>query len=416
MRVEVINTGTEILLGAVLNTHQRFLAERLAAIGLKIQRQCTVPDGPPIFEELLAAFRRADVILVTGGLGPTTDDVTREAVADLLGVEMVEDPDSLAAIVARFARRSITLPDRAGRQAMRPEVATVLKNPHGTAPGLYIPPTPAARLDGALSPHIFLLPGPPRELHPMVDGELIPILKTLAPQSAEITHTLRIIGVGESAVEKAVGAALIELGIDPGYCARPYEVDVRLVGDQAKVEAGTLLVRAAFAAEIVSEDGSSLEETVIRLFLKDSLTLATAESCTGGQITSRLTDVPGSSGAVMAGYITYSNEAKMRDLEVAESLLAEHGAVSEPVAAAMATGARKRAGTDSALSITGIAGPGGGSPMKPVGTVFMAVDHQGAVTVVKHFFPTDRANFKSLATHAALDLLRRVLLGLPTGA
>ena len=404
MHVEVINTGTELLLGHVLNTHLRFLAEALFPLGLRIGRQVTVPDGLVIREALVEAAARAEILLVTGGLGPTTDDITRDVVADWLGLRLVHDEEIMRAITERFARRGLALSARIGLQALRPPEATVLPNEHGTAPGLYLPPT-------ARSPHLFLLPGPPRELHPMFTASVLPILQKVLPPRPELAMlNYRTAGLGESAVEELVGAPLLALGLEVGYCARPGEVDLRLIGSAEALARAEKIVAAQLGAQLVSRDQSSLEKVIVDRLSARGETLATAESCTGGLLAHRVTNVPGASAVFLEGFVTYANEAKTRALGVDAALLRAHGAVSREVAAAMAEGARTAAGVDHALATTGIAGPGGGSDAKPVGTVFIALATKlGPTTVEQHRFPTDRETFKDLTAQTALDLLRRRL-------
>lgn len=404
MHVEVINTGTELLLGHVLNTHLRFLAEALFPLGLRIGRQVTVPDGLVIREALVEAAARAEILLVTGGLGPTTDDITRDVVADWLGLRLVHDEEIMRAITERFARRGLALSARIGLQALRPPEATVLPNEHGTAPGLYLPPT-------ARSPHLFLLPGPPRELHPMFTASVLPILQKVLPPRPELAmRNYRTAGLGESAVEELVGAPLLALGLEVGYCARPGEVDLRLIGSAEALARAEKIVAAQLGAQLVSRDQSSLEKVIVDRLSARGETLATAESCTGGLLAHRVTNVPGASAVFLEGFVTYANEAKTRALGVDAALLRAHGAVSREVAAAMAEGARTAAGVDHALATTGIAGPGGGSDAKPVGTVFIALATKlGPTTVEQHRFPTDRETFKDLTAQTALDLLRRRL-------
>jgi len=412
MQAEVINTGSELLLGLVTNTHLGYLAGELAPCGITIARQICVPDGPPIREALDAALDRADLVFTTGGLGPTTDDLTREAAAELLGLPLIPDDAILAAIRERFARRGLPMADRIARQAMVPAGAEVLPNPHGTAPGLYFPP---AVLGDRRARHLFLLPGPPRELRPMMTDHVLPKLQAVLPASAFRERRIyRLTGIGESQVEERVGQKLEERGdLEVGYCARPSEVDFRLIGSPELLAQADQAVRAALGEWIYS-DGLPLEAALVRLLHEKNLTLAVAESCTGGSLAARLTDAPGASAVFLAGYVTYANEAKENTLGVPRDLLEAHGAVSEPVAAAMAEGARRVSGATCALSTTGLAGPGGGTESKPVGTVFLGLAAEGHPTVVRRcYFPLDRATFKHMTTSAALDLLRRQVLGLP---
>ena len=424
MRLEILNTGTELLLGSVLNTHVRLFAEALFPLGLRVARQTTVPDGDPIRDALAEMLGRAEIVLVTGGLGPTTDDVTREAVVELLGLEMTPDATVLAAIEARFARRGLRMSGRNARQADRPAEATVLMNPFGTAPGLYLPPLvrkdeggrmkdEGVRASARMSPHLFLLPGPPRELRPMVADSVVPMLRKILPPQPEMTmRVLRVAGLGESLVEERVGERLLALGLELGYCARPGEVDVRLIGGEEAVARGAEIVRGEFTTHVFSEDQRALEEVIVRRLTERGETLATVESCTGGGLANRVTNVPGASAVFMQGFVTYANAAKTRAVGVDPALLAAHGAVSREVALAMAEGARAAAGVDHALATTGIAGPDGGSAEKPVGTVFIALATKfGSTIVEQHRFATDRETFKHLTIQTALDLLRRTVGG-----
>jgi nicotinamide-nucleotide amidase len=406
MRVVVINTGTELLLGDVLNTHLRFIAREIFPLGLRIEQQGTVPDGEAIRNVIAESLGAAEIIFITGGLGPTTDDITREITADLLGLKLEHDPSILRAIQERAARRGFRLTNRVARQADVPAGATVLPNEHGSAPGLYLPADEAR-------PHLFLLPGPPRELHPMFRDFVLPLLRKIVPSGlGKDRLTFRIAGMGESLVEEAVGAQLLELpGIELGYCARPGEMDLRLIGDAAVLDQAERIVREKLGSAIFSADGSDLEQAVVKLLTQRKETLAIAESCTGGYLAHRITNVPGASAIFLSGWVTYSNEAKAQTLGVDPSLIEKHGAVSKQVAQAMAEGARGRAKADFALATTGVAGPGGGSEEKPVGTVFIALaGRDRPPSVKKGFFPDDRPTFKELATQAALEMLRRRLL------
>jgi nicotinamide-nucleotide amidase len=407
VNVEVLNTGTELLLGNVINSHLAWFGQRLFPIGLRISRQTTIPDGAAIRQGLLEAFARCEVLIVTGGLGPTTDDVTREIAAELLGAPLREDAGVLAAIQVRLDRRGIPFRARMRRQAMVPEGAVVLPNENGTAPGLYVPATQTASL---ATPHMFFLPGPPRELKPMFDFYVLPILREICGGwGEEECRTFHVVGMGESTVEELVGFGLSQRGdIEVGYCARPNEVDFRLIASKPILDEVEPLVRAVLGSHIVSLQGENLEEVVVARLRELGKTVALAESCTGGFLAHRLTNVPGASAVFLAGYVTYANEAKTDSVGVPAALIAENGAVSEPVARAMAEGAAARAGSEFGIGITGIAGPGGGTVEKPVGTVFIAVAERGGDTVCgRELFPTDRETFKQLATQTALDMLRR---------
>lgn len=412
MQAEIVNTGSELLLGLVQNKHLAHLAGELAPLGIRVSRQVCVPDGPPVREAIADALARATVVIVTGGLGPTSDDVTREAAAELLGCPLREDTEILEAIRARFARRGLPMADRVAVQALVPSGARVLPNDSGTAPGLYFPPN---LLQGREAQHLFLLPGPPRELNPMVRDHVLPILRAAFPAaSGRECRIYRMTGIGESQVEARIGTKIEDRGdIEVGYCARPSEVDFRLIGPSAaldEVEPGVL----AEAGEWIYSRGESLEHAVVNRLRSIRASLAVAESCTGGALADRITDVPGASEVFLAGFVTYANEAKRNTLGVPAGLLEAHGAVSEPVAAAMAEGAIRATSSRLALATTGIAGPGGGTHEKPTGTVFVALAAAEKTTTVCRFhFPVDRRTFKHMVTSAALDMLRRHLDGLP---
>ncbi len=406
MNVVVINTGTELLLGSVLNTHLTFIARQLFPFGLRVAKQLTVPDGDAIRETLAGNFERADLIFVTGGLGPTTDDITREVTADLLRRPLKQNEEVAASITKRLRTRGYPMTDRILRQAEVPEGATVLPNANGTAPGLYLAADENA-------PHIFLLPGPPRELEPMFRESVVPILRSINAVNAAIQcRTFRLTGVGESIVEAAVGEKILALkDLELGYCSRTGEVDVRLLGADSVLNEAEALIRNAFPKAIFTTEDEQLEDVVIRLLVAQKQTVATAESCTGGYLGHRLTNVPGASAVYVGGFVTYANELKIGELGVSENLIAENGAVSRAVAGAMAEGARQKTNATHALATTGIAGPGGGSSEKPVGTVFIGLASADAELEVQRFrFFTDRKSFKRLTTRAALEMLRQRLI------
>jgi nicotinamide-nucleotide amidase len=404
INVEVITTGTELLFGSVINTHLVFLGQQLFSLGLRISRQTAVPDGYAIRDAILEAAPRCQLILITGGLGPTTDDITREIVAELAGRHLEYDESIFARIKERFQKRGLRLTDPISRQAYVPRGAQVLPNDHGTAPGLYVPATEAL-------PHMILLPGPPRELRPMFEQYASPIIRSLVGTTDLTAIIFRTAGLGESYAQELIGADLAAIkDLELGYCARIGELDLRLVGSLESVLKGAEIVRARLSEHIVSEDGSEMEAIVVRLLTERGATVAVAESCTGGLLANRFTNVPGASAVFLEGNVTYSNAAKTRTLGVPVELLNNIGAVSKEVAQAMAEGARARAGATYALSTTGVAGPDGGTPEKPVGTVFVGLaSADGPSQVEKLFFPTDRATFKQMVTEAALDLLRKVI-------
>jgi nicotinamide-nucleotide amidase len=404
--VEILNTGTELLFGSVINTHLGFLAQQLFPIGLRVQRQLTIPDGGSIRDAISESAVRCDVILVTGGLGPTSDDITREIVAELTGRPLQYDDSIFQRISERFKVRGLKMTDRTARQAYVPEGAAVLPNDHGTAPGLHIP----AR-NGI--PHLFLFPGPPRELRPMFNTYALPILRSLVGNHDLHSITYRTTGLGESQVERIVGERLLAIpDLELGYCARMGEVDVRVIGSQSAVQAGSDLIESELGPYIVTTEDKELEDIVVALLTANKATLAIAESCTGGLLANRITDVPGASLVLIEGNVTYSNESKMQTLGVSAELFSTVGAVSEEVARAMAEGALQRSETTYALSTTGIAGPDGGTAQKPVGTVFIGLASRGSATLVEQeFFPTDRPSFKRICTQHALEMLRRKILG-----
>lgn len=406
MRVELINTGSELLLGNVRDAHLSWFGRELFPLGLRIGRQGTVPDGSPIRDLLLEAFGRSDVVIVTGGLGPTTDDITRELVAEMLGRKLVPHPETLERIHERCRRRGFAFQERMALQAMAPEGAVVLPNENGTAPGLYLP---AGGNASPTTPHLFLLPGPPRELQPMARNHVLPILSALIGESGrEECRIYKVVGMGESLLEAKVGLGLSARGdIEVGYCARPNEVDFRLIGPAAVLDEVEPMVLAAVGEHLVSDDMESMEEIVITLLREKGATLATAESCTGGLLANRITDIPGASAVFLEGFVTYSNRSKTSLLGVPAGLIDRHGAVSDEVARAMAEGALAKSGARYALATTGIAGPDGGTPGKPVGTIWISLAEEGRETESwRENLLTDRITFKQAATQSALNRLR----------
>ncbi len=410
LRLELINTGTELLLGQTLNTHAHWLGGQLFDLGIRIQRQICIPDGEEIRTALIEAMTRCDVILVTGGLGPTSDDITREITADLFGVPLIEDPAVVETIQTYLQRRKRELNAQTRRQAMVPTGARVLANPHGTAPGLYFPPVTLPGSDRP-TPHLFLLPGPPRELKPMYRDHVVPIVTELLREKPPALRNFKLAGLGESQVSLTLEDKLLATGIaELGYCVKPGEVIVRCIGTEAQLEACGAIVREHFPAEFFTDAEQPMEQVVIGLLRERGEWVATAESCTGGLLANRLTNVAGASAVFGWGFVTYANEAKSGQIGVPADLIAAHGAVSEPVARAMAEGALRTSGADHALAVTGIAGPDGGSDAKPVGTVFIGLASKEAPTVVvRELFPFDREMFKVMTTQTALDLLRRRL-------
>lgn len=419
IHAELVNIGTELLLGAVANTHQSWLGRRLAELGYPVQRQLCVGDhATAIGQAVREALARADLVILTGGLGPTADDLTRPVVAELLGCPLREDPLVLAHIEQIFRARGRPVPAGARVQALVPAGATVLPNLHGSAPGLAmsVPGDPFGA--PGKTRLLILLPGPPRELHPMFQNEVVPLLlDRLPPAEGFACRTLKSTGLSESLVEERLAeplAAFAEMGLEIGYCARPGEVDVRLLcrGQDATavVRQAEQMVRARLGKHIFGADDDLLETVIVRLLTARKQTLALAESCTGGFIAHRVTNVPGASAVFLCGLVTYGYHSKEYFLGVHAETLATHGAVSEETAREMAEGARQRSAADFALAVTGIAGPTGGSRAKPVGTVFLALATAWDTSVVHRFNPYDRETFKYVTSQQALELLRQALL------
>ncbi len=409
MRIVVINTGTELLLGDVINTHLAFIAREVFELGLRVEEQRTVPDGRAIADALGEVFPRAEIVFLTGGLGPTSDDITRDVVAEFLKVELSEHAEVREAISNRLTLRRIPMPASIWRQAQVPVGGEVLPNENGTAPGIYLPTNVNPLV---ASPHLFLLPGPPRELQPMFHDSVRPILRRIVPAADKILmRKFRIVGMGESVVEEKLGSEVLAIpDLELGYCARPGEVDVRVVGAPASVEKAARVIEAKLSEAIFSRQDEQLAELIVKTLSARCETLAIAESCTGGLLAHKITNVPGASAVFRGGFVTYSNEEKIRALDVSRAAIEKFGAVSDAVAIAMAQGALAHTGVTHAIATTGIAGPGGGTKEKPVGTVFVALASEGHPTLCrKVFFPTDRETFKELVAQQALDLLRRRL-------
>ena len=410
MRVVVLNTGTELLLGDVQDAHLAFIAREILALGLRINERRTVPDGQAIRDNLSELFGRSEILFVTGGLGPTSDDITREIVADVIGLELQTNSELLASLRQRLGARGIKWTSSIARQAEVPAGAQVLRNENGSASGLYL----KANINPVIrSPHVFVLPGPPRELQPMFRAFVTPILRSIVQVPASIEKRLyKIACLGESTIERAIGDKVLAIpGIELGYCARPGEVDVRIVGEPDAVARADVIIKNGLGLSIFSTNEETLEEVIVKLLTSRKETLAIAESCTGGLLANRITNVPGASAVFLAGYVCYANQAKIDLLHVDPELLEKQGAVSEPVARALAEHARMRALSTYALATTGIAGPTGGSPDKPVGTVYIALATTAETVVKKLFFPSDRETFKQIAAQAGFDLLRRKLIG-----
>lgn len=416
LTAEIIAVGSEMLGTERLDTNSLYLSGRLASLGIELRLKTVVGDDRG---DLAAVFRqaaaRSDIIILTGGLGPTDDDLTREVVSDVLGLPLDLDEPIVDRIRARFAKRGLTMPEINVRQAQVPRGATVLANPHGTAPGLLIEREAPKRL-------IVLLPGPPREMQPMFDALCDGHLKAFAGSHRIYRASLFVTGRTESHVEAAAQPIYSrwregDRPIVTTILAAPGQIELHLmlrdnddVRAQATLERAKGELAAVLGPDVFSTDGRVLEEVVGDLLRSRRYTIAAAESCTGGLLMSRLTDVAGSSEYVKGGIVSYANEVKSDVLGVPADLIATHGAVSEPVAAAMADGVRLATKADVAVAITGIAGPGGGTPQKPVGTVAIAVIAPDQPMYVRmHQMYGNRAQLKFAFAQAALDRVRRML-------
>ena len=415
---EVIAVGSELLGTTRTDTNSLYLSGRLSSIGIDLRIKSVVGDEREDLETIFRqALSRADVIVLTGGLGPTDDDLTRESVAAVLGVPLQEDEAIVAKIRTRFERRGLAMPAVNRRQAQVPAGAIVLDNPNGTAPGLFIEHT----WQGS-SKIVILLPGPPRELQPMFETLCTGPLADRAGEERSYRTSLFLTGRGESHVEEKAQPVYSRWrdAIPPiitTILAAMGQIELHLtVRDTDEARARAILDRArdellaVVGEDVYSTDGRTMEEVVGSLLQARGYTVAAAESCTGGLLMSRLTDVPGSSTYVRAGIVAYAYEDKTALLGVPQALIETHGAVSEPVAVAMAEGIKARTGADVTVGITGIAGPGGGTAAKPVGTVVIAVLVPGRPIYVRTYtFFGGRAMVKFQATQAAMDRIRRML-------
>lgn len=417
MNVEIVNTGSELMLGRVLNTHQQWLCRRLADLGHVVTRQVAIADtGSEIQQAVREALSRADLVITTGGLGPTSDDITRELITELLGTKLVENREVDAHIENFFAKRGRPRPPGTKVETFVPDGAVVFINQNGTAPGLAMKIEPNTFRTDKKTSWLVMLPGPPRELRPMFDTSVVPLLKREFAEEIFICRTLLTTGIGESRVQEYVETdlkPLVSRGLGVGYCARPGAVDVRLTasGESAEeiVREGEVVVQKILGANIFGFDDEEIEDVVVKQLIAKKKTLALAESCTGGLIANRITNVSGASEIFLGGVVSYSNAAKQKFLGVRPESLAAHGAVSEAVAREMALGAREKFGSDFALAVTGIAGPTGGTAEKPVGTVFIALASVAGVEVKKLLNVWPRTTFKEVTATQALEWLRQTL-------
>ena len=410
MTVEIIAVGTEILLGNIVNTNAAYLAEKCAELGLSCYHQDVVGDNEErLMETIRLALSRADILLLSGGLGPTQDDLTKEAAAKVMGRELYMHEPSKEAIRQFFAERNLEITDNNWKQAMVPEGCIVVDNPGGTAPGIIITEN---------DKHLILMPGPPGEVIPMFEHSIMPYLAGL--QTGVIySQTVKISGVGESKAESMV-EDLISGQSNPTIAtyAKIGEVHLRVTATaQDEKEARKLVkpvvkeLKGRFGNHIYTTDSDvTLEKAVVDLLVANKLTACTVESCTGGMLSARLINVPGVSEVFKSGYVTYSNKSKRRLLGIKKNILVKHGAVSEQIAREMAKTAAALARADVSVSTTGIAGPDGGTPEKPVGLVYIGCNVCGRITVKECHFHGSREKIRESTVAAALALLRECIL------
>lgn len=412
MAVEIISVGTELLLGQITDTNATYICQRLAELGQDVYYRTTVGDNQErIVECIRHALARAEVIILCGGLGPTSDDLTREAMAEACGRGLRRDPESEKAIYATFAARHIPMVEMNLKQADIPEGGEAIPNSCGTAPGVFL------EHEGKL---LFAVPGVPSEMRAMMDRSVIPALRArgLAGREVIVSRVLHVMGLGESACAREVQDLLVgQRNPTVAPLAGNGEVVLRITAKAPdEAEARRMIagleaeIRARLGDNVYGADEDTLEQVVIDLLVARGMTLATAESCTGGLISSRMTDVSGSSRCYLGGVVSYSNETKMELLGVDRLILEQYGAVSQQVAEAMAGGIRRRMGSDIGISATGVAGPGGGSEEKPVGLVYIGLAQGDTVTVTEHRFAQDRLGNKYRTSQAALDMIRRALM------
>ncbi len=414
MELSLICIGDELLKGATVNTNMAFIGECLLEIGVIPKYSLVVPDTrQPILDALDDALAKSDFVLTTGGLGPTADDITKEVVAEKFGRKLYENGEIAAGLV-RFwnSLKRGQMPSRILNQALVPEGADVIKNNYGTAPGLHLSGDP---LGNGSTKHIILLPGPPAEMRPMFKEQAIPLIKAQLDKAlhAELLH---VVGLGESTIEDRM-IPVIEghKNLSVAYCASPEYVRVFLTSpDKDFLHQKTREVMDLFQGELLSEGVKSLSEEVLLQLKRRKAKLAVAESCTGGIIAQRITDLPGSSAVFVGGVVSYSNEVKSGILGVDQILfeLGGPGAVSPECAAAMVEGVCAKLNADAGMAVTGIAGPDGGSAQKPVGLVYIASRFEGKTLVRDGHFRGGREQIRHRAASAALNLLRRQILGL----
>lgn len=410
MTVELISVGTEILMGNIVNTNAAWLAKECAALGLSCFYQSVVGDNEErLKEQMKTAVGRSDIVILTGGLGPTTDDLTKETAALLMGKKLVTDQHSLERVEAYFQTRGIEMTENNKKQALVPEGARVLDNDNGTAPGLILESGEKC---------MVLLPGPPNEMKPLFEAQVKPYLKALSP-CVLYSRTVKLCGIGESKAAAMV-QDMIDAQENPTIApyAKTGEVHFRVTAQAKNEKEGKKLVKPVVKelkrrfgqAVFATKEEETLEKALAELLLEKGLTIAFAESCTGGMIAGRLVNVPGVSKAFGTGYVTYSNKAKRKLLGVKKSTLKQFGAVSVQTAKEMAQGALFASGADVAVSVTGIAGPDGGTDKKPVGLVYIGCCVQGRTFVQEYHFLGNREKIRESTVAAALTFARSCLL------
>ena len=412
MEAEIIAVGTELLLGDILNTNAQFLARQLADLGITVLHQHVVGDNAARLEELVrTAKARSDLLVFSGGLGPTADDLTKPSIAEHLGYPLELCEEAAEAIKARWMNlKRGTLPFHFLNQAYVPKGCEVLMNGFGTAPGIYIATKEQDRFPGR---KIVMLPGPPSELHPMFDNQVLPII--IRNMDVKIYSKLfHVSGVPESKVEEAMQPVIEstpELSV--AYCAAPEFVKLFLSSHcEESVTSASAKVRGIFADSLLSDDSRTVAEEVVHLLGRAGHKLAMAESCTGGLISSLITDVPCASGVYLGSVISYANEVKAGTLGVKEETLRQYGAVSGQCAAEMLNGVCEKLGSDCGISVTGVAGPGGGTLEKPVGLVYIGVRYLERVQIIENHFRGSREQIRARTAAVALNTLRRFILGL----
>lgn len=412
MIVELVSTGTELLLGQITNTNAPYLAARLNELGFSVLYQTTVGDNRDRMKNVLkTALARADIVITSGGLGPTQGDITKEVTASLLNKSMYFHEPSAERIRRYFAERHIGMSENNLRQAMMPEGAIIIDNTCGTAPGVIVEDQAAGKI-------IINLPGPPHELSAMFETSVTPYLKNqFGIQGAIVSRVLRTYGLGESALEERIKKYILaQSNPTLALLARNGEIHVRITARSAsELEALQLIadlegqIRPLIDEYIFGVDDESLENSVGNLLMEKELTIALAESCTGGLVTSRITDVPGSSRYLIGSVICYSNEVKAVQVGVPEEILAANGAVSQEAAESMAKGIKEKCCAGIGIGITGIAGPDGATADKPVGLVYIAIDGPTGRVCYKHYFNGNRMGVKHRTALAALNHLRHYL-------